>query len=1128
MTATAADDGHAEITAAAASVIAAEPSRRRVKVYLLEEEDKWVDKGTGHITLPVLPSTSAMSMHVASELEPHETLLDTQVRPEIHYQRQEGTLIVWTEPNNEDWAVSFQEAEGCDLVWEVLHKAILHAGGGAAAPGAAGANGFLSGFESGGASDDMLDDTVMSLGSAAGALAANGTGMPLLPDPTCGNLQSVLNTVNQIMRLRTGPERLNSFVLDTDYVAKLADVFHRLEDLEATDDLAVLFGIVKHIVLAGDASLFNTLVSDTLFFDLLGMLEYDPSVSGLPGTFRAFMRSQAQFVPVLECLATLPPGMNSTAPSFATLAGRAYRLAYLKDVVVARYLDDPVFNCLSDSIRGHYSAILRRLIMTPGLPTELAVVLDAPNSITDPTERAAARVRRRHAALFLKELAIMTKQCPEIRPNEVYSALLAGGTLVRGLTGALGANDDDARQAAGEFIAGALDVQRRPLQDACLAQFRSTGNSPVHALVTRVAAEREPGMVQSAVDTLMALLEPETIPGPSAGLLGLSASESGASGIGMVPHITPAYDAFQTMFYGAVAAEISRVARAAVAAGTVQMTAVAGIAGTCPVLTLPAGEVERVYQIVELWHLLLKTHPQRFWETVLGSPPVLTGAAAIAAAATASEKSPVAWLRALLTSTHKHIQLAVVRFVRTVAQLGDDCYTSLIASHRLVPAIVDAVLLTQGRYNLVNSAALEFLESALTASAAVAARAGPGSALTAAANARILSNLVASAVRPIAPHIPYAPSLVKRVTKGRGGARSAGGPRAGGRVQLPGIDGDDDDDDLDLDDETDGEPEAASSSSGIGGADENAAPVAAETTSVDPPTSAPSSASVTPTSNRTLSLSLASDETVGSPAVDDAAAAGPTTPQRAAGDVEMPDAVHTPGASSSTDAVGAVGQQPPIVADLAKLVHTATPTPHQVKRMALVRYADGDSADEDDGVAPVFGGKKKLKADNGRPTKVARTGGATSVSSSASGSDSSASSSTSVVPPGAPLLTSKKRLVFKRRPESNLVQEAVQHGHISPLRSKRINVTLLEDVVGAAASASSVAAASAAVATPDATAPPSAPGTPSPSPAAPVAAFIAAATANDDSGTAPPSPSPAAHPNAGIEEAREDGGDAGS
>ena len=63
-------------------------------------------------------------------------LLETKIQKDDGYQKQQGrldsamsgalfadyviatdTLIVWTEPNGVDMALSFQEAEGCAAIW---------------------------------------------------------------------------------------------------------------------------------------------------------------------------------------------------------------------------------------------------------------------------------------------------------------------------------------------------------------------------------------------------------------------------------------------------------------------------------------------------------------------------------------------------------------------------------------------------------------------------------------------------------------------------------------------------------------------------------------------------------------------------------------------------------------------------------------------------------------------------------------------------------------------------------------------------------------------------------------------------------------------------------------------------
>lgn len=48
-------------------------------------------------------------------------LLETKIAKDDGYQKQQDTLIVWTEANGTDMALSFQEAEGCAVIWLVVN-----------------------------------------------------------------------------------------------------------------------------------------------------------------------------------------------------------------------------------------------------------------------------------------------------------------------------------------------------------------------------------------------------------------------------------------------------------------------------------------------------------------------------------------------------------------------------------------------------------------------------------------------------------------------------------------------------------------------------------------------------------------------------------------------------------------------------------------------------------------------------------------------------------------------------------------------------------------------------------------------------------------------------------------------
>lgn len=91
--------------------------KRRVKVYELRNND-WYDRGTGFCDGTVIQDEP--TIFVQSEEEPVRTLLQTRISKDDGYQRQQETLIVWTESNGLDMALSFQEAEGCATIWWVV------------------------------------------------------------------------------------------------------------------------------------------------------------------------------------------------------------------------------------------------------------------------------------------------------------------------------------------------------------------------------------------------------------------------------------------------------------------------------------------------------------------------------------------------------------------------------------------------------------------------------------------------------------------------------------------------------------------------------------------------------------------------------------------------------------------------------------------------------------------------------------------------------------------------------------------------------------------------------------------------------------------------------------------------
>ncbi|GLH01461.1 Protein will die slowly [Gryllus bimaculatus] len=92
---------------------------KRVKLYLLDNDQQWIDKGTGRIICTSCANLYSLKVH--SELD-DSILLDTDILPDISFEKQQETLILWCDKNENEFALSFQEKEACEAVWKVIRS----------------------------------------------------------------------------------------------------------------------------------------------------------------------------------------------------------------------------------------------------------------------------------------------------------------------------------------------------------------------------------------------------------------------------------------------------------------------------------------------------------------------------------------------------------------------------------------------------------------------------------------------------------------------------------------------------------------------------------------------------------------------------------------------------------------------------------------------------------------------------------------------------------------------------------------------------------------------------------------------------------------------------------------------
>jgi len=155
-----------------------------------------------------------------------------------------------------------------------------------------------------------------------------------LPFPSINTLPQIAEQIQSVPVYAR--DRLSEF-LQKDSLAYLQSLFElrrQCEDLEAIQPLRQIFCIMKDILFLNEPSLFEVLLSDQYFEEVVGCLEFDPDYPGDDfHRHRRWIQSS-----------TLKQVVRMHDPSIVTKIKQTYRLGYIKDVILLRYLDDTVLS----------------------------------------------------------------------------------------------------------------------------------------------------------------------------------------------------------------------------------------------------------------------------------------------------------------------------------------------------------------------------------------------------------------------------------------------------------------------------------------------------------------------------------------------------------------------------------------------------------------------------------------------------------------------------------------------------------------------------------------------------------------------------------------------------------------
>ncbi|KAH7065858.1 component of IIS longevity pathway SMK-1-domain-containing protein [Paraphoma chrysanthemicola] len=595
--------------------------RKRVKVYELKNND-WFDRGTGFCR-GIVVSAEEAKIVVLSEDDQTRQLLETRISKDDGYQKQQDTLIVWTEQNGTDMALSFQEPEGCASIWDFVNEVQSR---------------LQALAQDEGLSDDM--DHVSPI---------------MLPNPDLGNLHEIENHMRAANSTPGGREALAKFIFAEKYIPKLIPLVDMAEDLESVSDLHRLCSIMKMLILLNDSQIIEYIVTDSVVLGVVGALEYDPDFPLHKANHRQYLADESKFKEVVKI----------EDESIKRKIHYTYRLQYLKDVVLARILDDPTFSVLNSLIFFHQVDIVQHLQANITFLKELF-------SIFGPKEQSVQR--KKDAVLFIQQCCTIAKSLQANSRAQLYQNFISNG-LLEVLQFALKHQDASVRVAGTETLINLIDHDALMVRSYIFKAIQEKSKPLTDTLIELLLIEVDLGVKAQMAEAIKILLDPNAN-SASIEALGRTNSDFLAKMRGQLPSI-PQTDSFIQNFYDESARKLFQPLK--------------DLEGKESMDDLSMQEVSLYAHLVEVLCFFIRQHNFRSKYFILSE-----GLAARVAQ--------------LMDCPEKHLKLTALKYFRTVIGFHDETHNRQIIQHQLFEPILKILFDTMPRDNLLNSACLELFE----------------------------------------------------------------------------------------------------------------------------------------------------------------------------------------------------------------------------------------------------------------------------------------------------------------------------------------------------------------------------------------------------------------------------------
>lgn len=308
-----------------------------------------------------------------------------------------------------------------------------------------------------------------------------------LPEATLGNLPEIESQMRVLSTTAAGRDALTKFVLNENYIGKLIPLVEQAEDFESLNDLHRLCNITKIVILLTDTSIIEHAVSDECVMGVVGALEYDPDFPSHKANHRQWLVDDSRYKEVVKI----------EDLSILRKVHQTYRLQYLKDVVLARILDDNTFSVLNSLIFFNQVDIVQHIQANQQFLGDLFDIFKLPNQ--DPR-------RKKNAVLFIQQCCTVAKNLQPPARQTLYNNLLSHG-LLQVINFGLRHNDVAVRVGATDILVSMIDHDPQMIRRTIYHQIQEKQPPLTDSLVDLLLIEVDLGVKSQISDTLKVLLD---------------------------------------------------------------------------------------------------------------------------------------------------------------------------------------------------------------------------------------------------------------------------------------------------------------------------------------------------------------------------------------------------------------------------------------------------------------------------------------------------------------------------------------------------------------------------------------------------------------------------------------------